>query len=94
MLLIYNHFDSPLVQTVVVEQLLPVPLDELEQVDARELALQGLLLFEPEEEDMLPDLLRDGGGDRGLPRAAGVDRLGARRPHDAPCATRPTTRTT
>ena len=57
-LLVYNHFDSPLVQTVVVEQLLPVPIDELEQVDARELALQGLLLFEPEEKEILPTLLR------------------------------------
>jgi F-type H+-transporting ATPase subunit gamma len=57
-LLIYNHFDSPLVQTVVVEQLLPVPIDELEEISAHDLAQQGLLLFEPEEKDILPDLLR------------------------------------
>ena len=35
-----------------------MPIDELEHADARELALQGLLLFEPEEKDILPDLLR------------------------------------
>ena len=56
-LLIYNHFDSPLVQNVVVEQLLPVPIDELEEISAHDLAQQGLLLFEPEEKDILPDLL-------------------------------------
>jgi F-type H+-transporting ATPase subunit gamma len=56
-LMIYNHFDSPLQQTVYVEQVLPVPIDEIEQLSAREIALQGLLLFEPDEEKMLQTLL-------------------------------------
>ena len=57
-LMVYNHFDSPLLQTRRREQLLPVPIGELEELSARELALQGTLLFEPDEEDMLGDLLR------------------------------------
>jgi F-type H+-transporting ATPase subunit gamma len=56
-LMVYNHFDSPLQQTVNVEQVLPVPIDELADLSARELALQGTLLFEPEEKDMLKTLL-------------------------------------
>jgi F-type H+-transporting ATPase subunit gamma len=56
-LMIYNHFDSPLQQTVHVEQVLPVPIDELAGLSARELALQGTLLFEPDEKDMLDTLL-------------------------------------
>jgi len=55
--MIYNHFDSPLQQTVYVEQVLPVPIDEIEDLSAREIALQGTLLFEPDEEDMLKALL-------------------------------------
>jgi F-type H+-transporting ATPase subunit gamma len=55
--MIYNHFDSALQQTVYVEQLLPVPIDEIGELSAREIALQGTLLFEPEEEDMLKTLL-------------------------------------
>jgi F-type H+-transporting ATPase subunit gamma len=56
-LMIYNHFDSPLQQTVLVEQVLPVPIDDIEQLSAREIALQGTLLFEPDEEKMLQTLL-------------------------------------
>jgi F-type H+-transporting ATPase subunit gamma len=56
-LIVYNHFDSPLQQTVHVEQILPVPIDELAELSARELALQGTLLFEPDEKEMLSTLL-------------------------------------
>ena len=31
--MIYNHFDSPLQQTVYVEQVLPVPIDEIEDAE-------------------------------------------------------------
>ncbi len=55
--MIYNHFDSPLQQTVYVEQVLPVPIDDIEELSAREIALQGTLLFEPDEEEMLGTLL-------------------------------------
>ena len=55
--MIYNDFDSPLLQTVMVDRCCRVPIDEIEELSAREIALQGTLLFEPEEEEMLKTLL-------------------------------------
>jgi len=56
--MIFNHFDSPLVQTVYATEVLPVPLPERAlELSARDRAMQGELLFEPSPEDMLEALL-------------------------------------
>jgi F-type H+-transporting ATPase subunit gamma len=49
--LIYNHFVSPLTQTVEVEDVLPIPrqaLEEDEEKSAYEIALEGDFIYEPE----------------------------------------------
>jgi F-type H+-transporting ATPase subunit gamma len=58
--LIYNHFVSPLTQTVVVEDVLPIPrhaLEEDEEKSAYEIALEGDFIYEPEPEIILERLL-------------------------------------
>jgi F-type H+-transporting ATPase subunit gamma len=58
LVMIFNHFDSPLVQTVYATEVLPVPLPERAlELSARDRAMQGELLFEPAPEDMLAPLL-------------------------------------
>ena len=58
LVIVFNHFDSPIVQTVYAEEILPVPLpQQLVEMSARERALMGELLFEPDAEDMLGPLL-------------------------------------
>lgn len=58
LVIVFNHFDSPIVQTVYAEEILPVPLpQELVEMSARDRALMGELLFEPDAEDMLGPLL-------------------------------------
>jgi F-type H+-transporting ATPase subunit gamma len=58
--LIYNHFVSPLTQTVEVEDVLPIPrhaLEEDEDKSAYEIALEGDFIYEPEPEIILERLL-------------------------------------
>jgi F-type H+-transporting ATPase subunit gamma len=58
LVIVFNHFDSAIVQTVYAEEILPIPLpQQLVEMSARERALMGELLFEPDAEDMLTPLL-------------------------------------
>ena len=58
LVIVFNHFDSAISQTVYAEEILPIPLpQELVELSARERALMGELLFEPEAEEMLTPLL-------------------------------------
>jgi F-type H+-transporting ATPase subunit gamma len=58
-LIVYNHFVSPLVQQVVEQDVLPVPEQLLErgEEEAREAALLGDFIYEPEPEQILERLL-------------------------------------
>ena len=56
--LVYNQFQSALSQRVVVEELLPIPEGRLEDLSARERALEGITIFEPEAADILDELLQ------------------------------------
>jgi F-type H+-transporting ATPase subunit gamma len=58
--LVYNRFESALVQRVTVTDLLPIPEDVLEDSDDmtdRERALRGDFIYEPEPEEILARLL-------------------------------------
>jgi F-type H+-transporting ATPase subunit gamma len=58
--LVYNHYVSPLTQTVTAEEILPVPraaLEEDEEKSAYEIALEGDFIYEPEPEEILARLL-------------------------------------
>jgi F-type H+-transporting ATPase subunit gamma len=57
--IVYNHFVSPLVQKVVEQDVLPVPEQLLERGDeeARQAALLGDFIYEPEPEQILERLL-------------------------------------
>jgi F-type H+-transporting ATPase subunit gamma len=58
--LIYNHFVSPLTQSVEIEDVLPIPrhaLEEDEEKSAYEIALEGDFIYEPEPEVILERLL-------------------------------------
>jgi F-type H+-transporting ATPase subunit gamma len=58
--MIYNHYVSPLTQTVEVEELLPIPrsaLEDEEEKSAYEIALEGDFIYEPEPEEILARLL-------------------------------------
>src|SRR2546423_29419 len=57
--IIYNEFESPLVQRVVSKDLLPISPELLETSDAerQEDALRGDFIFEPEPEEILARLL-------------------------------------
>src|SRR5919197_159147 len=59
MLVVYNHFESPLVQRVTVQDVLPLSEDLLEtdEEERREDALRGDFIFEPEPEQILERLL-------------------------------------
>jgi F-type H+-transporting ATPase subunit gamma len=56
---VYNHYVSPLTQTVSVEDVLPIPrtLLEEEEKSAYEIALEGDFIYEPEPEEILSRLL-------------------------------------
>jgi F-type H+-transporting ATPase subunit gamma len=57
---VYNHYVSPLTQTVTAEDVLPIPrtlLEEDEVKSAYEIALEGDFIYEPEPEEMLGRLL-------------------------------------
>jgi len=59
-LIVYNHFESALVQRVVEQDVLPVPEDVLEageQEEEHERALLGDFIYEPEPEEILARLL-------------------------------------
>jgi len=58
--IVYNRYVSPLVQRVVVSELLPIPEDVLEggkEEDAKKEALRGDFIYEPEPEQILERLL-------------------------------------
>ena len=56
---VYNAFESPLVQRVTVQELLPIPehLIETDEDERRQDALRGDFIFEPEPEEILQRLL-------------------------------------
>ena len=57
---IYNHFQSALVQQVTAQDLLPIPEDVIhagEEDDRQEAALRGDFIYEPEPEEILARLL-------------------------------------
>jgi F-type H+-transporting ATPase subunit gamma len=57
--MVHNHYVSPLTQTVTVEDVLPIPrtLLEEEEKSAYEIALEGDFIYEPEPEEILGRLL-------------------------------------
>ncbi|HET8529087.1 MAG TPA: ATP synthase F1 subunit gamma [Gaiellaceae bacterium] len=58
--LVYNRFESALVQRVTLTDLLPIPehvLEAGEDITAREEALRGDFIYEPEPEEILQRLL-------------------------------------
>ncbi len=58
--IVYNRYESPLTQTVAVEDLLPIPrtaLEDEEEKSAHEVALEGDFIYEPEPEQILERLL-------------------------------------
>jgi F-type H+-transporting ATPase subunit gamma len=58
--IVYNHYVSPLTQTVEVEDLLPIPrtaLEDEEEKSAYDIALEGDFIYEPEPEEILARLL-------------------------------------
>ncbi len=58
--MIYNHYISPLTQRVTSEDVLPIPrrvLEEDEERSAYEIALEGDFIYEPEPEIILARLL-------------------------------------
>ena len=56
-MLVYNRFVSALQQHVEDIELLPSPEGELAGLDARERSQEGEMLFEPEAEEMIGELL-------------------------------------
>ena len=54
---VYNHFESPLVQRVVEQELLPVPEEAFQGEDEHADALRGDFIYEPEPEQILERLL-------------------------------------
>ncbi|MFN2471149.1 MAG: ATP synthase F1 subunit gamma [Gaiellaceae bacterium] len=55
---VYNHFESPLVQRVVEHEVLPIPEEVFEAgEDERSTALLGDFIYEPEPEEILARLL-------------------------------------
>jgi F-type H+-transporting ATPase subunit gamma len=57
--IVYNRYKSPLVQVVTVQDLLPIPEKVMEggEEDAKEAALLGDFIYEPEPEQILERLL-------------------------------------
>ena len=56
-IVVYNHFESPLVQRVVEQEILPIPESLLEGGDEHAAALVGDFIYEPEPEEILERLL-------------------------------------
>ena len=56
-IVVYNHFESPLVQRVVEQEILPIPEQLLEGGDDRDAAMSGDFIYEPEPEEILARLL-------------------------------------
>ena len=56
-IVVYNHFVSPLVQTVVEQEILPITEGVLEGGDDAPPALVGDFIYEPEPEEILERLL-------------------------------------
>ena len=56
-IVVYNHFESPLVQRVVEQEVLPIPESVLESGDEAPPALVGDFIYEPEPELILERLL-------------------------------------
>ena len=56
-IVVYNHFESPLVQRVVEQEILPIPESVLEAGDEAPPALVGDFIYEPEPELILERLL-------------------------------------
>jgi F-type H+-transporting ATPase subunit gamma len=58
-ILVYNHFDSPLVQKVTEQEVLPIPehLLETDDDERRDDAMRGDFIYEPEPEEILARLL-------------------------------------
>jgi F-type H+-transporting ATPase subunit gamma len=56
-IVVYNHFESPLVQRVVEQEILPIPESVLEAGDEHAAALVGDFIYEPEPEQILERLL-------------------------------------
>jgi F-type H+-transporting ATPase subunit gamma len=56
-ILVYNHFVSPLVQRVVEQEILPIPESLFEADEDRDAALTGDFIYEPEAEEILARLL-------------------------------------
>jgi F-type H+-transporting ATPase subunit gamma len=56
-IVVYNHFESPLVQRVVEQEILPIPESLLEGGDEHAAALVGDFIYEPEPEEILARLL-------------------------------------
>ena len=55
--IVYNQFESPLVQRVVEQELLPVPEEALQGEDEQADAVRGDFIYEPEPEQILERLL-------------------------------------
>jgi F-type H+-transporting ATPase subunit gamma len=55
-IVVYNHFESPLVQRVVEQEILPIP-EAVFEADEHEAALVGDFIYEPEPEQILERLL-------------------------------------
>ena len=55
--IVYNQFESPLVQRVVEQELLPVPEEALQAEDEQADAFRGDFIYEPEPEQILERLL-------------------------------------
>jgi F-type H+-transporting ATPase subunit gamma len=56
-IVVYNHFQSPLVQRVVEQEILPIPESLLEGGEEHARALVGDFIYEPEPEEILERLL-------------------------------------
>ena len=80
---IYNAFESALVQRVTRQEVLPIPEQVLESGDDdHSEAMLGDFIYEPEPEQILERLLPGLRRDRALPRAPRVRSLRAGRAHD------------
>jgi F-type H+-transporting ATPase subunit gamma len=55
-IVVYNHFESPLVQRVVEQEILPIP-EHVFEGDEHASALVGDFIYEPEPEQILERLL-------------------------------------
>ena len=56
-IVVYNHFESPLVQRVVEQEILPIPEQLLEGGGDRDAVMIGDFIYEPEPEEILARLL-------------------------------------